>query len=115
MPFLDNYEPALRNGGKVLRSEVINNYVGVTANITLAANSNPSDNYLVEVTSGTPTVTLPTAVGIVGTQLTVKNSASGSTTLATTSAQTIDGSSTKTLTQFQSLTVVSNGANWIII
>jgi len=37
-------------------------------------------------------------------------------TIATTSSQTIDGSSTLTVnTQYASYTLVSNGSNWIIV
>ena len=46
--------------------------------------------------SGTFTVTLPTSVGIAGRIYVVKNSGSGTITVNTTSAQTIDGSSTQT-------------------
>jgi hypothetical protein len=46
----------------------------------------------------------------------IKNSGTGTITLATTSSQTIDGVTTKTLsTQYQSYTVQSNGANWILL
>jgi hypothetical protein len=37
-------------------------------------------------------------------------------TIGTTGAQTIDGAATKTLTaQYQLLTVLSDGANWLVI
>lgn len=70
----------------------------------------------INCTSGTFNVTLPTAVGITGRQYTIKNSGTGSITVATTSAQTIDGTTTQVLSiQYQSITVQSNGANWIIL
>jgi hypothetical protein len=74
-----------------------------------------TDNTL--ITSGTGTLTLPTAVGIPGKRYTIKKTdASTTTTIATTSAQTIDGSTTIALTaQYTSLTVVSDGANWWIM
>lgn len=113
------YDPSYRGAGAKMRAtEVTDVYQAVTANTTLVANTigNYSGVYSVtEVTSGSPTITLPTAVGIVGYTIKVKNTGSGTAVLATTSAQTIDGASTKNLTQNVALTVVSNGANWIII
>ena len=45
----------------------------------------------------------------------IKNSGSGAITVATTSSQTIDGSTTYSLaTQYKYVQVMSNGANWII-
>jgi predicted ATP-dependent Lon-type protease len=73
------------------------------------------DNYLVDCTSGTFTVTLPTSVGNTGQIFVIKNSGSGTITLATTGGQTIDGTSTKTLLQYGSITVQSDGTNWWII
>jgi hypothetical protein len=69
----------------------------------------------INCTSGTFTVTLLTAVGVTK-PYKVKNSGTGLITIATTSAQTIDGqaSGAITLNQYDSLTVESDGANWII-
>src|SRR4029077_9222285 len=66
----------------------------------------------VYLVSGTTTLTLPTAVG--NTNLyTVKNVGTGVVTIATTSAQTIDGNSTITMaTQFTSVDLISDSANW---
>ena len=71
----------------------------------------------INCTSGTFTVTLLTAVGIAGQVFIVKNSGTGVITIATTSSQTIDGyaSGVILLNQYDSLTVQSDGANWIII
>lgn len=85
-------------------------YRAITAARTLDAT-----DQLIEVTSGTFNVTLPTAVGITGREYTVKNTGAGTTTLATTSSQTIDGVTTKTILTNESMTVTSNGANWIKI
>ena len=112
------YHPEFYSGAKVRTSEVTYEYNGVTANTTLVANTigNVGNCHaLVENTSGANTITLPTAVGLTGYFFVIKQTANATLTIATTSAQTIDGSSTKTLTQYQSLTVVSDGANWIII
>ena len=74
----------------------------------------PND-YLIDVTGNTITVTLPTAVGIDGKNYVIKNSGSGVITVETTSSQTIDGVSIKTLNGNSSIEVVSNGSNWIVV
>jgi hypothetical protein len=87
-------------------------YSAKTANYTLTG----SDR-LINCTSGTFTLTLPTAVGSTGRVYDLKNTGSGVITLNTTSSQTIDAnaSGALTLNQWDNLTVVSDGANWIII
>jgi len=74
-------------------------------------------DYTIDCTgNGTFTVTLPTAANIAGRIYVIKNSGSGVITVATTSSQTIDGSTTNSLsTQYSRVTVQSNGANWIIL
>lgn len=73
-------------------------------------------DYTIDCTTGTFTVTLPTAVGITGQLFVIKNTGAGVITIATTSSQTIDGVTTQSLSsQYSSYTVQSNGANWIII
>lgn len=65
--------------------------------------------------SGTTTLTLPTAVGNTN-KYTVKNTGVATVTIATTSAQTIDGSTTASLPVANTaLTMVSDGANWQIV
>lgn len=64
------------------------------------------------------TVTLPTAVGIAGRMYQIKKTSASSytVTIATTSSQTIDGSSSLVVTtQYQSYTLVSDGSNWLIL
>ena len=68
-----------------------------------------------DCTTGSFTVTLPTAVSVVGKQYVLVNSGSGVITVATTSSQTINSSVTQVLNSGNSITVISNGANWIII
>jgi hypothetical protein len=86
-------------------------YVAKTANYTLT-----TTDYLVNCTSGTFTLTLPTAVGVAGQVYQLKNSGAGVITLNTTSSQTIDGNASGTLTATtgQSYSVMSNGTNWLI-
>lgn len=86
-------------------------YVAKTANYTAT-----SSDTIIDCTTNTFTITLPTAVGITGKMYIVKNSGTGVITIATTSSQTIDGATTYDLgTQYMSLTVVSNNANWIVV
>lgn len=115
---LHQYEPGFYSGAKVRTSEVTYEYNALTTSTTLVANTigNVGNCHsLVEITSGSPTITLPTAVGLVGYQFTIKNTGSGTVTLATTSAQTIDGASTQSITQYQALVPTSNGTNWILL
>jgi hypothetical protein len=64
-------------------------------------------------------VTLPTAVGNTGKVFRIKKTDSSTTniiTVATTSSQTIDGSTTRALgIQYEAVAVVSDGANWSVI
>jgi hypothetical protein len=65
------------------------------------------------------TVTLPTAVSAAGKRYRIKSTHAQTTnviTIATTSSQTIDGVTTTTLnSQYEEVTVLSDGANWHII
>lgn len=74
-----------------------------------------SDHTIIE-TGTTKTVTLPTAVGIQGRIYIVKLTASSTATVATTSSQTIDGSTTYSLSaQYKYVAVQSDNANWHVI
>jgi len=86
-----------------------------TANYTALQSD---DVILGDATSGAITITLPTAVGFSGKVFNVKktDSSVNSVTIATTSSQTIDGALTAPLiSQYQSLTLVSNGTNWSVL
>ncbi len=84
-------------------------YVAKTGTYSIATTDNT-----IECTTGTFTVTLPTAVSVAGRFYTVKNSGAGVVTVATTSSQTIDGAATLSVIATKCYTVMSNGANWII-
>jgi hypothetical protein len=87
------------------------NYVAKTGTYAIG-----TGDFVINCTANTFTVTLPTAVGVAGKQYCVKNSGTGVITIATTSAQTIDGNNAKVLAvQYESLWFMSNGANWIVI
>jgi len=88
------------------------------ANKTSAYTLGAADSIVIaDATSGAYTITLPTAVGIIGRQYMVKkiDSSSNAITVGTTSSQTIDGATTFALVaRWQFVTVVSDGSNWII-
>lgn len=86
-------------------------YVAKTSAYTATA-----ADHTIDCTTGTFTVTLPTAVSVTGRMYVVKNSGAGAITVGTTSSQTIDGSTTYSLgTQYKYVHLQSNGANWIVI
>jgi len=74
---------------------------------------------LTDATSGSFTVTLPTAVGVAGKTYTIKRTdqtLANAVTIATTSSQTIDGATTRKLcTQYEQFTIVSDGSNWQVL
>lgn len=84
----------------------------ISSPATAGATASTDYVYLV---SGTTTLTLPTAVS--NTNLyTVKNTGSNTVTVATTSSQTIDGSSTITLPVANTAVgLISDGSNWRVI
>lgn len=86
-------------------------YVSKSTSYTMTAT-----DQAVEVTATGKTITLPTAASVSGRIYTIKLTASGTGTVATTSSQTIDGSTTYSLSaQYKYVSVMSNGTNWIII
>ena len=94
---------------EVSRGSIVFPYQAVSATYAIK-----TSDYLLDFTSGTFTATLPTAVGCTGKTYVLKNSGTGIVTIATTSSQTIDGATPVILTtQYSTITVVSNGTNWI--
>lgn len=70
---------------------------------------------LADATGGAFTVTLPSATGSAGAVLRIKrlNSGANAVTVSGAGGQTIDGAATSSLTtQYQVLSLVSDGANW---
>lgn len=71
---------------------------------------------VINCTANTFTVTLPTASGLTGQYFIIKNSGLGAITVDADGSETIDGSANKLLAiQNESITVISDGANWIIV
>ena len=118
------------SGGTINTSNAIQlPYLAVTAADQInTGNVLGSSHYTINCTgSSSFTVTLPsasTATQTIGSVTAnriynIKNSGTGTITIATTSSQTIDGASTITMDgsvkRYQTITVQSNGSNWIII
>jgi hypothetical protein len=96
-------------------SGATSSYTGVTTSTALNATH---DVVGVDATSGSNTITLPTAVGISGKRYTIKkiDSTANTVTIATTSSQTIDGATSLVIdTQYASYMLISTNANWYII
>lgn len=97
-------------GIEVVSGSIVLPYVAKTGTYAIA-----TSDYLINCTSGTFNVTLPTSVGMTGKIYVIKNSGAGTITLDCTGGQLIDGSATQTLILNVSYTVMSDGANWIIL
>jgi hypothetical protein len=110
--------------GNVLRPHLAVGALGrcsVMATQTTTLNPIDLDTYdiiPVNASSGGFTVTLPTAVGIGGRKvkiMRVDQTLANAVTIATTSAQTINGVTTrKLMTQYEEFTLVSDNTNWLI-
>lgn len=75
-----------------------------------------STHSVVEVAATGQTITLPTATTCTGRIYTIKLTASGTGTVATTSSENIDGSTTYSLSAINKyVTVISNGIGWLVI
>lgn len=85
-------------------------YVEKTANYTLTEN-----DYTVNCTSGTFTITLPTAVGIQGRIYNIKNTGTGVITVTPNGAETIDGDASEVVNEDENLQIQSTNAGWIIL
>jgi hypothetical protein len=75
-----------------------------------------NDDYVIDCTSGTFTVTLPASSGRTGRILIIKNSGAGTITVDGNGAETIDGAATYSLAvQYATVQIMSDGTNWKII
>lgn len=71
---------------------------------------------LCDATSGTLTVTIPTAVGNSGSILSIKKIDSSGNGVVLSSGELIDGSATQTtIIQYVNITIQSDGSNWYIL
>jgi hypothetical protein len=75
-----------------------------------------NDDYVIDCTSGTFTVTLPASSGRTGRILIIKNSGAGTITVDGNASETIDGATTYSLAvQYATVQIMSDGTNWKII
>ena len=88
-----------------------------TKNTAYTATAN-DETILANVSAGAFAITLPTAVGAPGKTYCIKkiDSSANAVTVNTTSAQTIDGATSRLLTnQYDAIQVQGDGSNWFII
>lgn len=108
----------VKNNGLVLKTSIDDN-----GHLTLPVVQSKSANYtalitddVVLATSGTWTLTLPTVASAVKRTLIVKNLGAGTITIDANGAETIDGALTQGLfTQYQAMTLYSDGSVWHIV
>lgn len=86
---------------------------GYVAKTALYTPSN--DDRVIDCTSGTYAVTLPTAVSQAGRTFFIRNSGTGTITIGRTGAETIAGAASQSLAGKGFLEVVSDGTNWLIL
>ena len=73
---------------------------------------------LVDASGGNRVITLPAAAGVTGIVYNIKktDSSINTVTIDGNAAETIDGKTTKVITtQYENVTIQSNGANWVIL
>jgi hypothetical protein len=94
------------------------------ASVTTLPFTNVTTTYTIDNTdcvinctnNGSFTVTLPTAVGIEGQYFIIKNNGTGVIVIEGNGSETIDGLTSKTMAvRYESYTVISDGANWLVI
>lgn len=86
---------------------------GYTAKTALYTATN--DDRVINCTSGTYTVTLPTAVSQAGREFVINNSGSGVITVDGAGSETVAGAATQALSGRGRLRIVSDGANWVVL
>jgi len=107
-------EFAFRQDGKMyvnnLEAVVIRPVILKSADYTLT-----EDDTIVEATANTFTLTLPSASGISGKQFIIKNSGGGTVTVHGHGSEIIDLVPNHDVLSSKSLTIISNGTDWMII
>jgi len=86
---------------------------GYTAKTALYTATN--DDRVIDCTSGTYTITLPTAVSQAGREFVVTNSGSGVITVDGAGAETVAGAATQSVSGRGHLRIVSDGSNWVVL
>lgn len=88
----------------------VNAYSAETTGRTLT-----DTDQVVECSTGSFTITLPTAVGRTGREFKIINTGTGTITVAAAGGELICGESTIDLYQWDSIIIISNGTGWIIL
>lgn len=100
---------------KVTKANLLGNLVTKTGTYTIVANDG---TIICDATSGAFTVTLPTAVSVIDKIYSIKkiDSSSNAVTVDGDGSETIDDGTTAVLnTQYECITVQSDGSEWWII
>jgi hypothetical protein len=114
----------VRVGGEwvTVITEVDTNFGFVGDTISVSSNYSPAictDGLLeVDTTAGDVTITLPTAVGVENCPVSIKKMVAANTMVVQpTGAETIDGDNDpiNIVVQDETITVVSNNADWLVI
>lgn len=100
-----------------MKANGVMNVVGFATSYALkTASYTITDNDSIIGCNGTFTVTFLSAVGLTSRGFTIKNLGVGVITIVASGAETIDGATTYVLsTQYNSVTLVSNNINWMIV
>jgi hypothetical protein len=100
-------------GGTIAGATISNIYNPITST---AINLTLNTTHYAVMASGSPTVFLPTAVGISGRVYHVKNTGSGTITVQASGSQLIDEANNKLISSiYSSMQIISDGTNWNII
>jgi hypothetical protein len=94
--------------------EGVTNYKVAHINIGAAYTATTADS-VIDITGGTFTIVLYTAVGNAGRVLNFKNGGTGLITIDANGSETIDAQLTRTLGNLEDLIIESDGANWNIL
>ena len=118
-PLLATSELPLGAGKKTTIQDVID--LAVTGDVIVSKSANytaiVNDYVLVDATSLSVTITLPTAIGNQGKHINITKTdvTANKVTINTSLSQTINGSLTIVITgQYDNVTLISNGSNWVI-
>ena len=110
------WKPVASSGGGGGARPVVNVDSSATITVTAPASSILEIIYLCSATTGTQTVDLHTAVGHAGLKYNIKRTGTVNVTVDPNGAETIDGVATFVLTtQYDSVTICSDGTNWVIL
>jgi len=106
----------LREGGEKINDNFTELYNNIFSISTKSANYTLLDtDYAIIVDTAGVTMTLPSATDTSGKTFVIKNTSAGSITVDANGSETIDGNLTQTINTFDSITIISNNINWLII